>query len=149
MENNNSNNQEDYSLTEIQEKIIDFNLDQTIDELKKYYATPTTWEIINQARKEESHTNFLKWFFGNEDFNRDANNGPIKKLIILLLKWSKKQSNSVFNVDLEKSIYNQELSIDTYSVKAEYSIDETSYGSGRIDILIECWVRMNKDSQER
>lgn len=143
MENNDSNNQETYSLAKIKEKIIEFNLDETIDELKKYYATPTTWEIINQARKEESHTKFLSWIFGNEDFNRDTNNGPIKKLIILLLKWAKKQGRSVFNADLEKSIYNQELSIDSYSVKSEYSIYEKSYKGGRIDILIECEARMN------
>lgn len=42
MENNKQ--QETYQLTEqsIKERIIQFNLDSTIDELKRYYSTPST-----------------------------------------------------------------------------------------------------------
>ena len=76
------------NLTEqdIKDLIIKFYLDESINDLKRYYSTPTTWEIINQSRKETRHTKFLAWFFGNKDFNADPNAGPIKKLIVLLLK---------------------------------------------------------------
>lgn len=33
----------------IKDLIIKFNLDESIKDLKKYYATPTTWDIINQS----------------------------------------------------------------------------------------------------
>ena len=75
------------NLTEqdIKDLIIKFNLDESINDLKRYYSTPTTWEIINQSRKETRHTQFLAWFFGNKDFNADPNAGPIKKLIVLIV----------------------------------------------------------------
>lgn len=92
---------------EIKDLIIKFNLDESINDLKKYYATPTTWDIINQSRKETTHTQFLAWFFGNKDFNADPNAGPIKKLIVLLLKWANMQDCAEYDEELANSIYSQ------------------------------------------
>lgn len=147
MEKDNSNNQEDYSLTEIQQDIINFNLDKTIDELKRYYATQSTWEIINQARKEVCHSQFLAWIFGNKDFNKDTNNGPIKRLIVLLLQCAKNQNNKDFNSLLEKSIYDQSLLIESYEVHTEVQIVEDSYDEGKIDILIQCIAKINEEKK--
>ena len=49
------------NLTEqdIKDLIIKFNLDESINDLKRYYSTPTTWETINQSRKETTHSQFL------------------------------------------------------------------------------------------
>ena len=140
------------NLTEqdIKDLIIKFNLDESINDLKRYYSTPTTWEIINQSRKETSHTQFLAWFFGNKDFNADPNAGPIKKLIVLLLKWANMQENAAFDEELENSIYSQSLSILSYNVIAEYPIiikptseDKPAYGAGDIDIVVRCVARVN------
>ena len=135
---------------EIKDLIIKFNLDESINDLKRYYATPTTWEIINQSRKETRHTQFLAWFFGNKDFNADLNIGPVKKLIVLLLKWANKQDSAEFDEELANSIYSQSLSILSYNVIAEYPIfiERTSaakpaYGEGDIDIVIKCVARVN------
>ena len=140
------------NLTEqdIKDLIIKFNLDESINDLKRYYSTPTTWEIINQSRKETRHTQFLAWFFGNKDFNADPNAGPIKKLIVLLLKWANKQVNAAFDKELANSIYSQSLSILSYNVIAEYPIiikptseDKPAYGAGDIDIVVRCVARVN------
>ena len=140
------------NLTEqdIKDLIIKFNLDESINDLKRYYSTPTTWEIINQSRKETRHTQFLAWFFGNKDFNADPNAGPIKKLIVLLLKWANMQENAAFDEELENSIYSQSLSILSYNVIAEYPIiikptseDKPAYGAGDIDIVVRCVARVN------
>ena len=140
------------NLTEqdIKDLIIKFNLDESINDLKRYYSTPTTWEIINQSRKETRHTQFLAWFFGNKDFNADPNAGPIKKLIVLLLKWANMQENAAFDEELENSIYSQNLSILSYNVIAEYPIiikptseDKPAYGAGDIDIVVRCVARVN------
>ena len=140
------------NLTEqdIKDLIIKFNLDESINDLKRYYSTPTTWEIINQSRKETRHTQFLAWFFGNKDFNADPNAGPIKKLIVLLLKWANMQENAAFDEELENSIYSQNLSILSYNVIAEYPIfiERTSegkpaYEEGDIDIVVRCVARVN------
>lgn len=50
------------NLTEqdIKDLIVKFNLDESINDLKRYYSTPTTWEIINQSRKETRHPQFFK-----------------------------------------------------------------------------------------
>ena len=140
------------NLTEqdIKDLIIKFNLDESINDLKRYYSTPTTWEIINQSRKETRHTQFLAWFFGNKDFNADPNAGPIKKLIVLLLKWANMQENAAFDEELANSIYSQSLSILSYNVIAEYPIiikptseDKPAYGAGDIDIVVRCVARVN------
>lgn len=135
---------------EIKDLIIKFNLDESINDLKRYYSTPTTWEIINQSRKEPIHTQFLAWFFGNKDFNADPNAGPIKKLIVLLLKWANMQDCAEFDEELANSIYSQTLSILSYNVIAEYPIfieqtseDKPAYGKGDIDIVIKCVARVN------
>lgn len=131
------------TLQEIKDKILDFNLDESINDLKKYYATPTTWEIIKQSRRETSHTQFLAWFFDNKDFNADPNAGPIKKLIVLLLKWANKQKKAQFDNDLAESIYQQNFSIISSKAVPEYGIivgqvsdSNVRYGEGDIDIFI-------------
>lgn len=133
------------NLTEqdIKDLIIKFNLDESINDLKRYYPTPTTWEIINQSRKETRHTQFLAWFFGNKDFNADPNAGPIKKLIVLLLKWANMQENAAFDEELANSIYSQSLSILSYNVTPEYDILVEPYGEGDIDILVSCVAKVN------
>lgn len=135
---------------DIKDLIIKFNLDESINDLKRYYSTPTTWEIINQSRKETIHTQFLAWFFGNKDFNADPNAGPIKKLIVLLLKWANMQDCAEFDEELANSIYSQTLSILSYNVIAEYPIfieqtseDKPAYGKGDIDIVVKCVARVN------
>lgn len=133
------------NLTEqdIKDLIVKFNLDESINDLKRYYSTPTTWEIINQSRKETRHTQFLAWFFGNKDFNADPNAGPIKKLIVLLLKWANMQENAAFDEELANSIYSQSLSILSYNVTPEYDILVEPYGEGDIDILVSCVAKVN------
>lgn len=133
------------NLTEqdIKDLIIKFNLDESINDLKRYYSTPTTWEIINQSRKETRHTQFLAWFFGNKDFNADPNAGPIKKLIVLLLKWANMQENAAFDEELANSIYSQSLSILSYNVTPEYDILVEPYREGDIDILVSCVAKVN------
>ncbi len=135
---------------EIKDLIVKFNLDESINDLKRYYATPTTWEIINQSRKETRHTQFLAWFFRNKDFNADPNAGPIKKLIVLLLKWANMQESAYFDEDLANSIYSQSLDILSYNVIAEFpisieqkSLDTPAYGEGDIDIFIRCEAKVN------
>ena len=145
-------NMETNNLTEqeIKDLIIKFNLDESINDLKKYYATPTTWDIINQSRKETRHTQFLAWFFGNKDFNADPNAGPIKKLIVLLLKWANMQASAEYDEALANSIYSQNLSILSYNVIAEFPIfikrpseHTPAYEEGDIDIVIKCTAMVN------
>ena len=136
------------NLTEqdIKDLIIQFNLDESIDNLKRYYATSTTWNAIKQSRRETSHTQFLAWFFRNKEFNADPYAGPIKRLIVLLLKWANKQDRAHFDDELANSIYAQNLSILSYDVTSEKEINVPTYGQGNIDIFITCEAKVN-DSQ--
>ena len=85
----------------------------------------------------------MAWFFGNKDFNADPNAGPIKKLIVLLLKWANMQENAAFDEELENSIYSQSLSILSYDVSAESPIFIEPYKEGYIDILVKCVAKVN------
>ncbi len=145
---------EKLSENEIKDLLINFNLDESINDLKRYYATPTTWEIIKQSRRETSHSQFLAWFLGNKDFNANPNTGPIKKLIVLLLKWSNRQNKSFFDKQLAESIYSQDFHIKSYDVEAEHPViigpvngSGPAYGNGDIDIFITADIKIN--NQER
>ena len=145
---------EKLSEKEIKDLLINFNLDESINDLKKYYATPTMWEIIKQSRRETSHSQFLAWFLGNKDFNANPNTGPIKKLVVLLLKWSNKQKKAYFDQQLADCIYSQDFYINSYNVEAEYPVIVgpingvgPAYGNGDIDILITASIKIN--NQER
>ncbi len=137
--------QSSLSEKQIKELILRFNLDESVNGLKRYYSTPTTWDIIKQSRRETSHTQFLAWMFGNKDFNADLNAGPIKKLVVLLLKWSEKQKGAEFDSNLAGSIYGQNFSIISYEVKSEVRINARNYGDGIIDVLITCEVKVNDE----
>ena len=139
---------------EIKDLLINFNLDESINDLKKYYSTSTTWEIIKQSRRETSHSQFLAWFLGNKDFNANPNTGPIKKLVVLLLKWSNRQNKSIFDQQLANSIYSQDFYINSYHVEAEHPVSVgqirgsgPAYGAGDIDIFITAAIKIN--NQER
>jgi hypothetical protein len=71
-------NEDFLSEDKIKDLLLQFNLDESLNDLKRYYSTPTTWDIIHQARKETSHTQFLAWFFGNKEFNDASNADPSK-----------------------------------------------------------------------
>lgn len=151
MKNNKQQEIERLTELDIKDRIIQFNLDSSIDELKRYYATPSTWEIIKKSRSETCHTQFLAWLFGNKDFNADPNTGPIKRLIVLLLKWVKDQEtpSKYFTEELANSIYSQQFSVESYEVESESPIfieqdsDEPAYGDGNIDILIHCKTKIS------
>ncbi len=140
---------EKLSEREIEEKILEFCMDSSYEKLKAYYETPTTWEFTCQARKETSHTQFLSHFFASKDFCKHGNNGPVKNLILLLLKWAGRQSVE-FDRQLAESIYSQKFVIESYQVNAEYPIcvkegkdGKSAYGDGNIDILIRCKAKLN------
>ena len=42
-------------------------------ELKQYYSTNSTWEIIGQARSEVQHTNFIRWVLVPDDTGLKSN----------------------------------------------------------------------------
>ena len=134
METNNLTEQE------IKDLIIKFNLDESINDLKKYYATPTTWDIINQARKETRHTQFLAWFFGNKDFNADPNAGPIKKLIVLLLKWANMQASAEY----DEAFATKVLSPKKVTVLADVKQGEASATAWGCDLTHE-YININAD----
>ena len=137
------------SVEEIKQRLIDFSLDESINDLKRYYSTPTTWEIIKQSRIEPCHTQFLAWFFGNKDFNADPNSGPIQRLIVSLLNLSEKQKDSLFSEELKESIYSGSLDIKSYNVEAEHHINDSEYGDGNIDIYISCEVTVNNKEPKK
>ena len=51
--------QSSLSEKQIKELILRFNLDESVNELKRCYYTPTTWDIIMQSRIETGRTQFL------------------------------------------------------------------------------------------
>lgn len=130
---------------EVREMVLAFNFDSSVERLRKYYATPTVWEITGQARKETSHTQFLAYLFGTK-FNEDCNYSAVKRLLLLLLKWAENQNIENFHPVLAESVYKQSLTVSKCQACTEVLASEEEYGKGRIDVLINCEAKIHDEA---
>ncbi len=147
MENEETKNPVDSELTkeEVREMVLAFNFDSSVERLRRYYATPTVWEITGQARKETSHTQFLAYLFGTK-FNEDCNYSAVKRLLLLLLKWAENQNIENFHPVLAESVYKQSLTLSKCQACTEVLASEEKYGNGRIDVLINCEAEIHDEA---
>ncbi len=129
----------------VREMVLAFNFDSSVERLRRYYATPTVWEITGQARKETSHTQFLAYLFGTK-FNEDCNYSAVKRLILLLLKWAENQNIENFHPVLAESVYKQSLTVSKCQACTEVLASEEKYGNGRIDVLINCEAEIHDEA---
>lgn len=146
MENEETKNPVDSELTKekVREMVLAFNFDSSVEKLRRYYATPTVWEITGQARKETSHTQFLAYLFGTK-FNEDCNYSAVKRLLLLLLKWAENQNIENFHPVLAESVYKQSLTISKCQACTEVLASEKDR-KGRIDVLINCEAEIHDEA---
>lgn len=146
----------DFTIDEIRSMIRKFSLNESREELNNFYSYQSMWEILKLGRNEPSHTYFLAWFFNCSEFNSEINNGPCKKLLVLLLERAEKQGLLSGYEELVNSFYNSNLCITSCKAESEFPIelttgkgDEPPYGKGSIDVFITIEVLLNKNTQEK
>lgn len=117
------------------------NMSNDLAYLSAYYNTPSFLEIIGKERKENVHSDILRWFFDDSDF-RSAK--VILRFLNLVIAWADEEGINI-DKELKKAIYINGLSIeDNYEVIREEIINDDQYGEGRIDITIKCLCKFEK-----
>lgn len=105
---------------DISEVIKNFNNDEDVIQLKKYYDSLTFMEILGVSRKEQQHSSFLKWLF-DAKHNYDLGMKPLLLLIDLL----ENKSGTKFLFDKD--------SIEFQSIQTEFPLGKSR---DRCDIYI-------------
>ncbi|MCQ2258049.1 MAG: PD-(D/E)XK nuclease family protein [Bacteroidaceae bacterium] len=145
----------EFTVDEIKNMIRKFSLNESREELNNYYSYKSLWEILKLGRSEPSHTHFLAWFFNCPEFNNDINNGPCKKLLVLLLERAEKQGLLKNYEKLVDSFYNSRLCITSCKADSEFPIEvkegevgKPPYGKGNIDVFLTIDILLNNRAVE-
>lgn len=116
-----------------------------VQELHNYYSEPSLLDILHVDRKENYHSNFLKWLFEDADLYKKSN----QYLLVLLLRRAKQQS-SLFPDWLKTALLTNSFHIDSVKVKIEDSVeDKNAKAKGRCDILIEILCHCNQEESKK
>ena len=110
---------------------MSYQLSPDVEQLNKYFNEKSIIEILHVERKENYHSNFLKWFF--ED--RGLYDKSIRLLLLLLLKRNRQLLNSHFPAVIRKALLTNSFYIDNVRAELEDSIINNE-GKGRCDIRL-------------
>lgn len=120
-----------YTLDQIRDDIIKFKNDPDFQKLESFYYSKSYSEILGVSRRENSHSGFLAWLFGNLE-SHNLGEYSIKKFLDIILKFSNDKLKSKHS-DLYNAFVTEDYSIEKLIIKPEYSIPNV----GRLDIYIE------------
>lgn len=116
---------------DIEALLLSYQLSPDVEQLNKYFNEKSIIEILHVERKENYHSNFLKWFF--ED--RDLYDKSLRLLLLLLLKRNRQLQNSHFPDLIRKALLTNSFFIDNVKAELEDSIINNE-GKGRCDIRL-------------
>lgn len=118
--------------TNVESMLMSFQLSPVVKRLNKYFQEQSFMEILHVERKENYHSNFLKWLFEDKDLYADS----IRLLLMLLLKRSRQQNSSHFPKVIRDSLLTNSFIISNVSTALEDSII-TNDGKGRCDLRLD------------
>jgi len=116
---------------DVEALLLSYQLSPDVEQLNKYFNEKSIIEILHVERKENYHSNFLKWFF--ED--RDLYDKSLRMLLFLLLKRNRQLQNSHFPAVIRKALLTNSFFIDNVRAELEDSIINNE-GKGRCDIRL-------------
>ena len=125
---------------QIEEKLLEYNSSPTVQALTDYYNELSFMEILRVERKENYHSNFLKWLFEDPDLYAISN----KHLLMLLLKRHIQQQGSYFPETIKNALLTSSFRIENVNAKLEDSISNDK-GKGRCDIMIDISYHIAKE----
>ncbi len=126
---------------ELRKEIRDFNNDENVHKLEKYYLSKSIFDIIGASRKELAHSGFIAWILNNNESHllRDF---PLKKFLELLVFHSKEKHLKKYK-ELFDSIVVSDFQLDNIFVDTERAIGD----EGRLDIYVEATVRFKNNNK--
>ena len=117
---------------QLEEKLMEYNSSPVVQTLHDYYSELSFMEILRVERKENYHSNFLKWLFEDPELSAVTN----KRLLLLLLKRHRQQCGYHFPKSIKDALLTNTLHIKNVNAKLEDSISNDK-GKGRCDIMIQ------------
>ena len=117
---------------QLEEKLMEYNSSPVVQTLHDYYRELSFMEILRVERKENYHSNFLKWLFEDPELSAVT----IKHLLMLLLKRHRQQCGSHFPKTLKDALLTNSFHLENVRAKLEDSISNDK-GNGRCDIMID------------
>lgn len=125
----------------VEEMLREYQLSPTVQKLNDYYKELSFLDILRVERKENYHSNFLKWIFEDQELNVIS----VKRLLFLLLKRQSKQKNTHFPDRIKRSLLVNSISIEYSEAKLEDPVN-VGGSKGRSDILISIKYSLSNSS---
>lgn len=125
---------------DIKRQIDNFYNNKSHLDLTHKYASETFFDVLGNSRSETSHSNFLKWFFLQHEWNQES----LRQLInIYIRKANEKQKQALLPfMDIEFLLDNCAIEIHSASTeKTCYVKVGNKTKNGRIDLVITSTLR--------
>lgn len=104
-------------------------------ELIHKYSSETFFDVLGKSRSESAHSNFLKWFFLNREWNEES----LRQLIKIYRRNANEQNKDALDSFKDIDIILDNCRIEIHDVSTEklcYVRDGKTTKSGRIDLII-------------
>lgn len=141
--------EEDYTFSNIINKLKEFNKDLSIRSLRERYNSPSFFEMMSISRKENQHSAFIKWLLQGDDIFVNSKYSPLMGLLDIILERAAQQGKeSEINPQVKNAILSRTLKINNINAICERCIGDLNVikqSKDRIDIHIICDVDGIKD----
>ena len=124
-------------MTMIQEKLLDFNSDQSTQMIRDFYTKKSFLEIMSKSRNESTHSAFIAWLLQGEEFTKD--DAPLLRFLDILVKNSQGiDSPVVFDDALKAAILSRTLELAEVKTVTEQTVKDISAipARDRLDIYL-------------
>lgn len=135
----------------VKDLLFDYHTNPENVKVKAFFEKDNVWSILNVMRKENSHSAFLSWFFGQ----KGNQYSQVKYLIYLLVsKLDPLFLSGSWNKTPDMKDFSDSVITDSYEIKSANSERECSINklsiirySDRIDIYIRCGITLSDNPQ--
>lgn len=135
--------EEEYTLDQIRDMIIDFKNDPNSQRLENFYYSKSFSEILGVSRREMSHSSFISWLLNNSE-SHNLGNFPIRKFLDIIIKFSNDKLKN--NIELYNSLITEDYKIDHLSVENEKVLEGSKK---RLDIYVDFNLTLSSSDQEK
>lgn len=125
----------------IENKLLEFNRDIELQELRNRYNSTTILDALGVVRSETSHSAMLKWLLEGNDIIADKKNSSLMRFLDILIRRDKEQNNKI-DASLKADVLLRKIQLENVVVESEQPINkitgETSLKktTDRIDVYI-------------
>lgn len=119
-----------------------FNNDPRMNEVRQFYNTPSFWQIMNIARRENSHSAFLAYYL-NPDSHHSLGDSFLKLFLQMVIIRAIEQKKNVDNNFAQKIMLCSNILASYIRPEEFMQIDNER---GRFDIFMKCVIPSSKIS---